>query len=48
MISARWYKLHRVLAQNCDAVLAVIIISAGDIVFATFHQAGQKHILRHP
>ena len=38
----------RVLAQNSEVVLAVIIILAGDTIFAIFYQEVYKHILRHP
>ena len=38
----------RVLAQNFEAVLAVIAILAKDLIFAKFCQEVYKHILRHP
>ena len=38
----------QLLAQNFDAVLAVIVKLAGDLVFAKFCQDALYHILRHP
>ena len=38
----------QLLAQNLDAVLAVIVKLAGDLVFAKFCQDALYHILRHP
>ena len=38
----------QLLAQNFDAVLAVIVKLAGDAVFVKFCQDVLKHIVRHP
>ena len=38
----------QLLAQNFDAVLAVIVKLAGDPIFAKFCQDALYHILRHP
>ena len=38
----------QLLAQNFDAVLAVIVKLAGDTIFAKFCQDALSHILRHP
>ena len=38
----------QLLAQDFDAVLAVIIKLAGDTIFAKFCQDALSHILRHP
>ena len=38
----------RVLARSSDAVLTVIVIRVGEIVFGTFCQEVSKHIPRHP
>ena len=34
----------RLFAQNFDAVLVVIVISAGDATFAKFHNKLLKHV----
>ena len=38
----------QLLAQNFDAVLAIIVKLAGDFVFAKFCQDALYQILRHP
>ena len=38
----------QLLAQNFDAVLAVIVNLVGDTIFAKFCQDASSHILRHP
>jgi hypothetical protein len=38
----------QLLAQNFEAVLAVIVKLAGDTIFAKFCQDALSHILRHP
>ena len=38
----------RILPQNFEAVLAVIVELAGDPIFAKFCQDALQHILRHP
>ena len=37
----------RLFAQNFDAVLVVIVVSAGDAIFAKFHKPILKHIKLH-
>ena len=37
----------RIYAQNFDAVLVVIVISAGDAIFAKFYQKCKKHTKLH-
>ena len=37
----------RIYAQNFDAVLVVIVISAGDAIFAKFYQKCLKHTKLH-
>ena len=38
----------QLLAQNFDAVLAVVLRLAGDTIFVKFCQVALSHILRHP
>ena len=42
-----WKHLDRVLTQNFDAVLAVIVIWAEEAIFEKCCQDAEKHILRH-
>ena len=37
----------RIYAQNFDAVLVVIVISAGDAIFAKFYKKRPKHTKLH-
>ena len=39
---------EQLLAQDFDAVLAVVVKLAGDTIFAKFCQDEVSHILRHP
>ena len=40
--------LNRVLAQNFEAVLAVVVKLSGKAIFAKFCHDALQHILRHP
>ena len=40
--------MDQVLAQNFDAVLAGIVIWAGEAIFEKCNQDAEKHLLRHP
>ena len=39
-------QLNRVLAQNFEAVLAVVVISAVDLTFTKFSEDAENHIPR--